>query len=317
MKQIYRSIINILSSITFLLLFFGMLQVATVNFLPEAFAAERIVAVVNNEAITQKDVDDFVNFMRVQLTQQIDDKRELEKNLKNIESDVVNRLIEDRLIIQEAKKQGINIDENRVKSRIDALKSRYPSEKYFIDSLLGQGLSLADLENRLREQLMMYTLVEYKIKSRIVVNPSEVTEFYQQNIDKFKIGDQKEFLVVSTSELDIAKDFSDEVKKEGDFQKAADKYRLSVNKIAVSKTGQLDKNIESAMMKLGVAEVSSPVPFKDLYYVFKLNQIIPASQQNLCDVQDEIYNLLYNQKMQDKMVTWLDELKKKSYIKVF
>jgi len=164
---------------------------------------------------------------------------------------------------------------------------------------------------------MMYTLVEYKIKSRIVVNTSEVTEFYQQNIDKFKIGDQKEFLVVSTSEMDIAKDFSDEVRKEGDFQKAADKYRLSVNKITVSKTGQLDKNIESAMMKLGVGEVSPVVSFKDLYYVFKLNQIIPASQQNLCDVQDEIYNLLYNQKMQDKMVAWLDELKKKSYIKVF
>lgn len=320
MKQIYRNIINFFVfplRIFFLLLFFGMLQAGAVNFLPGAFAAERIVAVVNNEAITQKDVDDFVNFMRVQLSQQITDKREFEKNLKNIESDVVNRLIEDRLIIQEAKKQGINIDENRVKSRIDALKSRYPSEKYFIDSLLEQGLSLADLENRLREQLMMYTLVEYKIKSRIVVNPSEVTEFYQQNIDKFKIGDQKEFLVVSTSEMDIAKDFSDEVRKEGDFQKAADKYRLSVNKITVSKTGQLDKNIESAMMKLGVGEVSPVVSFKDLYYVFKLNQIIPASQQNLCDVQDEIYNLLYNQKMQDKMVAWLDELKKKSYIKVF
>jgi len=87
MKQIYRNIINFFVfplRIFFLLLFFGMLQAGAVNFLPGAFAAERIVAVVNNEAITQKDVDDFVNFMRVQLSQQITDKREFEKNLKNI-----------------------------------------------------------------------------------------------------------------------------------------------------------------------------------------------------------------------------------------
>ena len=69
------------------------------------------------------------------------------------------------------------------------------------------------------------------------------------------------------------------------------------------------------LFNLKVGEVSEPLKIKDSYYVFKLNKINPARQQLLSEVQDSIHEVIYEKKMQEEMVKWVDELKKKAYIK--
>ncbi len=70
------------------------------------------------------------------------------------------------------------------------------------------------------------------------------------------------------------------------------------------------------VFSLKPSETSSPIKIEDDYYVFKLENIIPPRQQNLSEVQDSIYNLLSEKKMQEGMAKWLDELKKQSYTKI-
>ena len=49
--------------------------------------------------------------------------------------------------------------------------------------------------------------------------------------------------------------------------------------------------------------------------MFQLSKIKPPYQQALSEVQDPIHEMLYENKMQEAMVKWVDELKKKAYIK--
>ncbi len=63
------------------------------------FAQDKIAAIVNNDIITQKDLDDFLNFMRIQLSQDYSGK-ELENKIQAMKPDLLDRLIEDRLILQ-------------------------------------------------------------------------------------------------------------------------------------------------------------------------------------------------------------------------
>jgi hypothetical protein len=58
---------------TFFVLFF------TLN----CFAQGKIVAIVNNDVITEKDLNDFVNFMRIQLSEEFKGK-ELESKLQSM-----------------------------------------------------------------------------------------------------------------------------------------------------------------------------------------------------------------------------------------
>ena len=47
------------------------------------------------------------------------------------------------------------------------------------------GITTTELRKKIRDQLKIDFVVEEEIKSKIYVNPQEVTEFYQQNQDRF------------------------------------------------------------------------------------------------------------------------------------
>ena len=278
-------------------------------------AEDKIIAIVNKDIITQKDLNDFINFMRVQLMTEYK-AEQLENKIQSIKSDLLQRLIEDRLILQEAKKEDIKVDETRVKGRINELKERYPSDTEFQESLKQQGLVQADLELKTREQLLMYSIVDIKIKSKIVVNPKEVTDFYEKNKQNFIIPEQREFELISVNEQELAQEISHKLKTGEPFADLAKKYSLSVNNFTGRKGGEFKKEIEDVVFNLKEAEISQPLKIEDQFYIFKLNNIIPYKQKNLTEVQDQIQALLFNEKMEEGLARWLDELKKKSYIKI-
>jgi len=278
-------------------------------------AEDKIIAIVNKDVITQKDLNDFTNFMRVQLMAEYK-AEELEAKAQSLKSDLLERLIEDRLILQEAKKEDIKVDETRVKARINELKERYPSDTEFQKSLKQQGLVQADLELKTREQLLMYTIVDIKIKSKIVVNPKEVTDFYEKHEQEFIIPEEREFELVSINDEKLALDIYNRLKEGESFADLAKKHSLAVNNFTGRKGAELKQEIEDVVFNLKEAEISQPLKIEDKFYIFKLNNIIPSRQKSLSEVQNKIHALLFDLKMEEKLTGWLDELKEKSYIKI-
>lgn len=279
------------------------------------FAQDKIVAVVNDEIITQKDLNDFVNFMRMQLSVELTGEQ-LEQKIKSMKADLLDKLIEDRLILQEAKKNKVLVDENRVKAKIDEIKGRYGREAEFQAALVQQGLTQADLELRLREQLLMYSIIESKIKSKIIIRPSEVTEFYQKNIEEFKTPEEREFQSLTTKDGDSAQKIADDLKKGGDFSETAKKYSLEAKNFNAKQGGELRAELEGAIFLLNPGEISQPLKIEDTFYIFKLIKIIPFRQESLIEAQDKIQEFVFNKKMQEDLLLWLTELKKNAYIKI-
>jgi parvulin-like peptidyl-prolyl isomerase len=281
------------------------------------FAQDKIVAIVNNEAITQKDLDDFLNFTRMQLSKEYNDE-EAQKMIREMKKDLLEKLIEDRLILQEAQKSNIRIDENRIKGKIADIRRRYPSDAEFQDDLLRQGLVQADLEKRIREQLLTHIIVEQKVHDKIMVNPDEVTYFYNNNLREFISPEERDLdiFVLDVDREDLAREFVSNFKSGQKLEDLATKYPLTVDKLKSKRQGELRNDIEDTVSKLIVGEVSEPIKVNDKYYVFKLNNITASRQLSLPEVQDKIQAYLFEKKMQEQMDQWLDELKEKSYIKI-
>lgn len=281
----------------------------------QLFAKDKIIAVVNNDIVTQKDLNDFINFMRMQLSKEYEGK-ELEKRIQSMKLDLLDRLIEDRLILQEAKKNNIKCDEDRVKARINEIKRHYTSEVEFQNDLAKQGLVQADIESKIREQLLMYNIVEQKVRDKIVVRPDEVTDFYNKNIKEFHTGEERELEVIVLENEDLARTLVYNLKSGQKLEDLATRYPITVNQLKARHGEELRKDIEDAVFKLTIGEISAPIKVDDKYYIFKLDNIIPSRQLTLSEVQDKIHNFLLEKKMQEELKEWLDELKKQSYIKV-
>jgi len=284
-------------------------------FIPHIFAQDKVVAIVNNEVITQKDLNDFLNFMRMQYSRDFKDK-ELEEKVGAMKQDLLIRLIEDRIMLQEAKNEKSNFDPSRVKLKIDEIKKRYAAESEFEQDLAKQGLVQADLENKIREQILMYNIVEKKVRSKIIVRPDEITNFYAQNKEKFLKSEERIVTIVILQDKDLANTVSYQMRLGKKLEELAGKYPFTTDKLTVSAGQQLRAEIEATVFKLGIAEVSNPVKIDEKYFIFKLDDILGTQQLTLDQSQDNIGAYLFEKKLQEELAKWLDELKKQSYIKI-
>lgn len=293
-------------------LIFCLLILGTRGF---CFAEDKIVAIVNNDIITQRDLNSFLNFMRVQFSKQHQGK-ELESKIQSMRIDLLTRLIEDQLILQEAKKSDVKIDENRIEAKMAEIKHNYPTNAEFQKDIKKQGLTEADIESKIRDQLLMFTVVDQKIRSRIQIRPDEVTTFFERNPKEFQSQESRELTVVSLENEDQAKSFYFDLKVGKKLTDLAAIYPITVNKLnAVSGEG-LRKEIEEIVFKLPLEGISEPSEIEGKYYIFILDGLVSPKQLSLGEVKDKIYSYLFEKKMQEEMTKWLDEIRKKSYVKI-
>jgi parvulin-like peptidyl-prolyl isomerase len=299
-----KRIINLLSILFLILLPTGYLC-----------AQDKIIAVVNNEIITQKDLTDFLNFMRLQYSHQLQGKV-LEDKVEAMKKDLLQRLIEDRLILQQAKLEKMTQDSSRVKAKINELKKHYSSDADFEQDLAKQGMVQADLENKLGEQMLMYNFIEQKVRRRIMIRPDEITSFYSQNKEKFVKPEERILTLIISQDETIAKTISYQLRLGAKLEELATKYTFTVDKLSALAGQQLRPEIEDTVFKLGIGEISNPVKVDAQYFIFKLDDIIASQPLSLVQAQDKIKEYLFEIKMQDEMSKWLDEIKKQSYIKI-
>jgi len=278
------------------------------------YAQEKIVAVINNDVITRKDLDDFLNFMRIQMAREYS-KDEIEKKIRAMKPDLLNKLIEDILVLQEAKKENIKIDESRVKAKIYEIRRRFPSDVEFQQDLLKEGLTQADVEKKIREQLYMYYIIQGKIRSKIVVRPEEVTQYYNNNLQEFSTPEKHQFETFTLASKDVARSFALDLKTGQSVEDLATRYPFTLNAIEASPK-ELKKEIDDVVFKLNIADVSEPISVNDKFVIFKLDGVTASQQQLLPEAQEKIHALLFDQKLQEELSKWIDELKAKSYIKV-
>lgn len=296
----------VLSSLAMVFLFPGMPG--------QALAEDKIMAIVNKDIITFKDVNDFLSFTKVQLSRHYRG-RTLEEKLQEIKLDLLNRLIEDRLILQEANKEKLEIDINRIKGRMNEIKKQYTTDADFLADIAKQGLVPADIEKKIREQMLIYAIIDIKVKSKLLIRPEEVTRYYNDNIKSFVSAQTREVEAYALENKDLATTFSYNLRSGAKLEDLAGRYPMTVNKLSlVQNEGK--KEIEEVVFKMNVSEVSAPVLVDDKYYVFKLESVAQPRQRQLSEVQDQISGMLFNKKMEEEFDKWMDELKKQSYIKI-
>jgi parvulin-like peptidyl-prolyl isomerase len=227
-------------------------------------AQDKIIAIVNNAAITQKELEDFLTFMRLQLSSEREyPPQELEQKLESLKQDLLEKLIEDKLILQEADRNNVKIEDSLIKARLLQIKKRYNSDEEFQRSLAIQGLTEADIEERIRDQAAMYNIIEQKVKSTISISPSEVTDFYSANIDEFKFPEERSLKYLKVKDENVAEEIEGRVKKGQGLSLAAKELGLELSSLTVTSKEELKTQLRETVFKLNKDETSEPILIDD------------------------------------------------------
>lgn len=307
-------------------------------FLPAAFTAvpaiagtevvERILAVVNDEIITEQDLT-LVMAPVVAQYRTMYAGREFEERAKEARQEFLGKVIEDKLILSEAKRREIIVKDSEVDETLSEVRNKFPNRETFLRAIEEQGLTEKKLWNRFRDQLMTQKLVNYEVKSKVSVSPGEVSDYYKAHSGEFEQGDRvklQHILIRTTSRSDedalaLAGKLVDEAAAGKPFEELAKTYSEGAEakeggEMGWMERGQLLGDIDEKVFALEVGQVTRPIKSNLGYHVFKLVERQKSSVKPLVEVREKIQDLLFKEKMKKRLEGWIQGLKKDAYISI-
>ena len=132
---------------------------------------DRIVAVVNDEAITARELDERARFALKQLAQQ----GTTPPPKPVVERQILDRLIGDRVQLQFAKETGLRVDDAELERAIQRIAEQNKiTVQALRDTLEKDGVPYAKFREDIRNEIIMSRLREREVDNKIVITESEI-----------------------------------------------------------------------------------------------------------------------------------------------
>ena len=135
---------------------------------------DRIVAIVNDQVITRRDLDDRMKTVLAQLRQQGTPLPPTEV----LEQQVLERMIQSRTQLQLARDTGLRIDDATLDSAIARIAA---NNRVSVDELRNliekDGLSFPKYREEIRDEIVLVRLREREVESRLQISDSEIENF--------------------------------------------------------------------------------------------------------------------------------------------
>jgi len=271
----------------------------------------RIIAKVNNQVVTTKDLDDYCKVLQLRLT---DDDSDFSSDQAEFRKTALQRLIEDKLILQEAKRKRIEIPRVAIDERLNKIVDSHPSYEAFNQSLIEKGLTVTALKEKINEQYLMRELINMEVRSQVAVSPQEISSYYAANKDKILSSLGYVFYIASSDEKRRLLEIRQLIKAEG-LAAAVRDYDDDLVKMESSKD-ELKKEMVAVLEKLRPGEMEV-AKMDDLDYLLYLEEVVEPKQLKLEEAQEQINAYLSNMKFKLRFSKWIKDLKERAVIKIY
>jgi len=139
-----------------------------------AAVVERIVAVVNDDIILLSEVEGRAKFAAAENPTANPDK---------VNRDVLEGLIDERLIAQEAVTLKIEVDRLEVDRAVDEVKRQHKiTQAELEEALRAQGMTISSYREDLRNHILRLKVLNLQVRSRVSVSDEDVRKAYEQNL---------------------------------------------------------------------------------------------------------------------------------------
>ncbi len=283
---------------------------------------DTIVAVVNDDVITLNDLKDYIDTQVAQMRLEGTSQEELKTFISEMERNGLQRIIDDKIILNAANSKDIKVEDEMVDRRVEGIKSQYKSEKDFLNALLEEGVSITDIRKKIVNQIKIKRFIDQEIRSKIYVNPQEVTEYYKNHFEEYQKPERvnlDSIFIAKGDNADQARDKAKEalakIKAGKDFKEIAKEYSQSPS-VGIMKKGELLPEIEKIVFSLSTGDISDVCEAGTGFYIFKLLGHKPKELSDINEVKDQIYNSIFQQKFRDRFNIWLEKLKRDAFIDI-
>lgn len=241
-----------------------------------------------------------------------------ERVWKGYSDAVINEMVEEILVRQEAEALKVQPDAKEVNTRFKRIQDQFKDEATFKEKLAASGTSVTELRGRIEHQVLREALL---IKAKdLKVSDEEVKDFFEANKERLGAPDSvrlRHLLVASEKE---ASDFLVALRAGADFGKLATEVSLDAASKAkggdlgfISK-GMLQPDLEKIVFGLKPGEVSAALNSREGFHIFKVEEIKAAKPAVFSEIKDDLKLALLADKVTKSWPGYSQELRGKAKI---
>lgn len=283
-----------------------------------------ILAKVNNKAITNSEMLDRYRF--VIIASKLNIKEASDKKL--LQAQVLDKMIDEELIRQEAAVLKIETNASEIREAIDTLalqqkKNATQLKVYFINN----GLSFDNYLKQVESEILWSKIMSEVLRSKVKVTEVEVKEFFEQHkyntsVNKYRVA---EVLISNSGNLSnnaaqLASKLVVELRHGADFKNVVKQFSSGFTSEDIGEIGwvsqsDIDPKIFALISKLGKGGYSDPLLLADGYHIFKL--LDAKSETKIAD-QDltAARNVIFQRKLQTLAKGYLMDIRKKAFVEI-
>lgn len=284
---------------------------------------DRVVAVVNDDVVMMSELQEAIVLGRR-------DGRNLPDG-PDVERTMLDRLVEHRLQVQEAKRDKIEVTEDELRGVLEDFVKRNGGERDKLEAQLQtQGVTWEALRREMREQLLAQRVRSRRVVRRSTVTEPEVDQYLAQNRDKFEAGlKYHAFHLAIPVELTSSPAAWERAKQEIESIAVALAGGVDFPELARTRAkdpaggdlgwlakGELDPAFERPLLALQRGQVTAPIRSGSAYHLLKLDDREELTAERLVDARQQARDLLLQKKAQERFDEWVEGLKRRALIAI-
>ena len=267
---------------------------------------DRIMAIVDEEAILQSDLNYEVEAFRMEAQYA---GQPVPEDTPELRQEVLQRLIETKLIIAAAKQAELTVDEDAIQQSVDQrfqqYEDRFGSRDAFERELLRSGTTWEDFRSRMRSQLRdqqyLRLVMGRFIRPKVEVMENELRDYYLAHLDEMPVEPDSltvaDILVPVQPALEVKRAIQERVAEIRQalagglpFADAARKYSRGPNAARGGAVGTVapgdlfDPALDRAVFALTEGQVSEPVISSKGVHLIRLDAIQPDGRRSISQI---------------------------------
>ncbi len=255
---------------------------------------DKIVAYINDDIVTKRELDVLVNQRAIELQQVYRfNEREARNEAERQRGELLDRLIRQMLLLEAALTLKLTVSDAEVEQYVQEFKKRYQIEtdEEFKKQLNKEGMTVVAFREQAERNLKAEKLVMGRIVPRLQVRDSEIRKFFEENRDQLPVKADKIhlrhiFIAFEPTEADrtaayekIGKARNEILATDSNFEEIAKRYTpkqrgtSQAGVLIEATTEELNRFPEvfqNVLTNLAAGEMSAPIEGNEGLYLFKV-----------------------------------------------
>lgn len=293
---------------------------------------DRVVAVVNQEIITLSEVEMWINPLKEEIV--TNDRLERRERVQALYRQVLEKLIEDKLIDQEVKKSGVKVTSKEIEATLDEVKRRSAATQEDLEkALAADGLTLETYKKQIEKGLLRKKLISWAVKIEAKGGEKELRDFYKKNMDRYRANETYRpghilFIIPKGATPEEIREIRkrcqkvfEKIKGGEDFGEMALLYSEDASNkdrgdLGNFRKGDLVPGFEREALRLKVGEVGGIVRTEFGFHIIKLLDRKGMDPLPFEEVKERVLADYYDSEMEKAFKQYLSTLKQKSVIEI-